>query len=169
MQPCRKIWRQSWRCFSLATRVSYPVEVNMKAIEMRLAGIPVKEVMEQLGIRNKTQVKSWMKWYRNDELNRLEQPGGKQYSYGKGPEYMSELEKLKTENRFLKQQLDVLKKYKEMERRYHKDCSEVDGVYPRRCECNTSLCMDRNFTSYLLPLESYLWTREEGCCSGEDS
>lgn len=55
MQPCRKIWRQSWRCFSLATRVSYPVEVKMKAIEMRLAGIPVKEVMEQLGIRNKTQ------------------------------------------------------------------------------------------------------------------
>lgn len=103
----------------MATRVSYPVEVKMKAIEMRLAGIPVKEVMEQLGIRNKTQVKTWMKWYRNDELNRLEQPVGKQYSYGKGPEYMSELEKLKTENRFLKQQLDVLKKFKEMERRYH--------------------------------------------------
>ncbi len=39
----------------MATRVSYPVEVKMKAIEMRLAGIPVKEVMEQLGIRNKTQ------------------------------------------------------------------------------------------------------------------
>ncbi|HDT7699528.1 TPA: helix-turn-helix domain-containing protein, partial [Enterococcus faecium] len=95
------------------------VQVKMKAIEMRLAGIPVKEVMEQLGIRNKTQVKTWMKWYRNDELNRLEQPVGKQYSYGKGPEYMSELEKLKTENRFLKQQLDVLKKFKEMERRYH--------------------------------------------------
>ncbi|MCM3786791.1 hypothetical protein M3231_28105 [Neobacillus mesonae] len=103
----------------MATRVSYPVEVKMKAIEMRLAGIPVKEVMEQLGIRNKTQVKTWMKWYCNDELNRLEQPVGKQYSYGKGPEYMSELEKLKTENRFLKQQLDVLKKFKEMERRYH--------------------------------------------------
>lgn len=103
----------------MATRVSYPVEVKMKAIEMRLAGIPVKEVMEQLGIRNKTQVNTWMKWYRNDELNRLEQPVGKQYSYGKGPEYMSELEKLKTENRFLKQQLDVLKKYKEMERSCH--------------------------------------------------
>ncbi|MCM3781412.1 IS3 family transposase [Neobacillus mesonae] len=94
----------------MATRVSYPVEVKMKAIEMRLAGISVKEVMEQLGIRNKTQVKTWMKWYRNDELNRLEQPVGKQYSYGKGPEYMSEMEKLKTENRFLKQQIDVPKK-----------------------------------------------------------
>ncbi|OUT33207.1 transposase, partial [Priestia aryabhattai] len=28
----------------MRTRVSYPVEVKLKAIEMRLAGIPVKEV-----------------------------------------------------------------------------------------------------------------------------
>jgi len=103
--------------FALATRVSYPIEVKMKAIEMRLAGIPVKEVMEQLNIRNKTQVETWMRWYRKGEWNRLEQPVGKQYSYGKGPEYASELEKVKAENRFLKQQLDLLKKYREMERR----------------------------------------------------
>ncbi|EFU42665.1 transposase [Paenibacillus vortex V453] len=32
----------------MATRVSYPVEVKEKAIEMRLDGIPVKEIMEQL-------------------------------------------------------------------------------------------------------------------------
>lgn len=32
---------------------------------MRMAGVPVKEVMEQLNIRNKTQVKTWMKWYRS--------------------------------------------------------------------------------------------------------
>ncbi|MBG9786649.1 transposase, partial [Brevibacillus laterosporus] len=44
---------------------------------------------------------------------------GKQYTYGKGAEFTSELEKLKQENRFLKQQLDVLKKYKEWERRCH--------------------------------------------------
>lgn len=60
-----------------------------------------------------------MKWYREGELQRLEQPVGKQYSFGKGPEYTSELEKVKAENRFLKQQLDVLKKYKELERRCH--------------------------------------------------
>ncbi|KRE46167.1 transposase [Paenibacillus sp. Soil522] len=101
----------------MATRVSYPVETKMKAIEMRLAGVPVKEIMEQLHIRNKTQVKTWMKWYRDGQLNRLEQPVGKQYAYGKGPEYASELEQLKVENRFLKQQLDVLKKYKKMKRR----------------------------------------------------
>lgn len=103
----------------MATRVSYPMEVKLKAIEMRLAGIPVKEVMNELNIKNVTQLKVWMKWYREGELHRLDQPVGKQYSYGKGPEYTSELEKVKAENRFLKQQLDVLKKYKELERRCH--------------------------------------------------
>jgi transposase-like protein len=103
--------------FTLATRVSYPVELKMKAIEMRLAGVPVKEVLEQLNIRNKTQLETWIRWYRAGETHRLEQPVGKQYSFGKGPEYASELEKLKAEVRFLNQQLDVLKKYKELERR----------------------------------------------------
>jgi len=93
----------------------------MKAIELRLAGVPVKEVMEELDIRNVTQLKVWMAWFRNNELHRLEQPVGKQYSYGKGPEHTSELEKVKAENRFLKQQLDVLKKYKEMERRWNRE------------------------------------------------
>ena len=102
----------------MATRVSYPLEVKMKAIEMRLAGIPVKEVMGQLNIRNESQVNTWMRWYRSGELNRLEQPVGKQYSYGKGPEYTTELEKVKAENQFLKQQVDLLKKFKEMERRW---------------------------------------------------
>ncbi|MNW21917.1 hypothetical protein D3C71_2231090 [compost metagenome] len=49
-------------------------------------------------------------------MHRLEQPVGKQYSYGKGPKYKSETEKLRAENRFLKQQIEVLKKFKEWER-----------------------------------------------------
>lgn len=102
----------------MAARVSYPLEVKMKAIEMRLAGIPVKEILDQLNVRNKTQIETWMRWYRSGELKRLEQPVGKQYSYGKGPEYTSELEEVKAENRFLKQQVDLLKKFEEMERRY---------------------------------------------------
>jgi len=52
----------------VGTRVSYPVEVKMKAIEMRLAGVPVKEVMEELNIRNYTQLRTWMRWYRNGIL-----------------------------------------------------------------------------------------------------
>lgn len=67
----------------MATRVSYPAEVKMKAIEMRLAGVPVKQVMEELCIRNVTQLKTWMKWYRNGELHRFQKPVGKQYTYRK--------------------------------------------------------------------------------------
>ncbi len=100
----------------MATRVSYPVEIKMKAIEMRLENVPVREVMEQLNIKNETQLKTWMRWYRAGELHRLEQPVGKQYSYGKGPKYESEIERLQLENRFLKQQVEVLKKFKELER-----------------------------------------------------
>jgi transposase-like protein len=60
----------------LATRVSYAVEIKMRAIEMRLANIPVKEIMDQLNIRNETQLKTWMRWYRAGDLHRLEQPMG---------------------------------------------------------------------------------------------
>ncbi|WP_375541263.1 IS3 family transposase [Paenibacillus sp. L3-i20] len=98
----------------MGTRLSYPVEVKMKAIEMRLVGVPVKDVMDQLLIRNKTQLKTWMKWYRNGEVHRLEQPVGKQYSFNKGPEFSTELARLEAENRFLKQQIDPIKKVQGM-------------------------------------------------------
>lgn len=87
--------------------------------------------MEQLNIRNQTQLKTWMNWYRNGEIHRLEQPVGKQYSYGKGPEYASEVERLRAENRFLKQQLDVLKKYKELERRCRRNRHPLDRVHSK--------------------------------------
>ncbi|MBT2635604.1 helix-turn-helix domain-containing protein [Bacillus sp. ISL-26] len=100
----------------MGKRVSYPTDVKMKAIKMRLAGVPVKEVLKELNIRNKTQLKTWMKWYKAGELHRFEQPVGKQYSFG--PEYENETEKLKAENRYLKQQIEVLKKYEELERKW---------------------------------------------------
>ena len=102
----------------MGTRVSYPIEVKMKAIEMRLAGIPVKQVLEELAIKNESQLKTWMKWYREGEMHRLHQPVGKQYTFGKGPEYESEEERLQIENRYLKQQIEVLKKYAELERKW---------------------------------------------------
>ncbi|AME05428.1 transposase [Bacillus sp. SDLI1] len=101
----------------MRTRVSYPVEVKQKAVEMRLAGVPVKEIMQELNIKNKTQVQTWVRWYKAGDTHRFEQPVGKQYSYGKGPEYSSELEKLQAENRYLRQQNEVLKKYNELERK----------------------------------------------------
>lgn len=41
----------------MATRVSYPYEVKMKAIEMRLSGILVKQVLKELNIENHRQLK----------------------------------------------------------------------------------------------------------------
>ncbi len=101
----------------MRARVSYPVEVKQKAVEMRLAGVPVKEIMQELNIKNKTQVQTWVRWYKAGDTHRFEQPVGKQYSYGKGPEYSSELEKLQAENCYLRQQNEVLKKYNELERK----------------------------------------------------
>ncbi|OLQ48528.1 transposase [Bacillus licheniformis] len=101
----------------MGTRVSYPVEVKQKAVEMRLAGVPMKEIMQELNIKNKTQVQTWVRWYKAGDTHRFEQPVGKQYTYGKGPEYSSELEKLQAEIRYLRQQNEVLKKYNELERK----------------------------------------------------
>ncbi|MEJ3719934.1 IS3 family transposase [Paenibacillus polymyxa] len=136
----------------MATRVSYPVEVKMKGIEMRLTGIEMKEVMEQLNIQNKTQVKTWMRWYRSGEWNRLEQPVGKQNSYSKGPEHTSELEKIKAKNQYLKQQLDLLKKVqgdgKEVSPRI-----VVKWIESIREEVSvTQKCMDWAFSCHLLSL-----------------
>ncbi|QNV51826.1 hypothetical protein GE573_00724 [Bacillus velezensis] len=101
----------------MRARVSYPVEVKQKAVEMRLAGVPVKEIMQELNIKNKTQVQTWVRWYKAGDTHRFEQPVGKQYTYGKGPEYSSDLEKLQAEIRYLRQQNEVLKKYNELERK----------------------------------------------------
>ncbi|MEC1992134.1 helix-turn-helix domain-containing protein, partial [Bacillus subtilis] len=47
----------------MGTRVSYPVEVKQKAVEMRLAGVPMKEIMQELNIKNNTPIKTWDRWY----------------------------------------------------------------------------------------------------------
>jgi transposase len=36
----------------MGTRVSYPAEVKLEDVKLRLEGTPVKAVMEQLNIRN---------------------------------------------------------------------------------------------------------------------
>ncbi|MBK3493791.1 hypothetical protein JFL43_02735 [Viridibacillus sp. YIM B01967] len=56
----------------MGKRVSYPYEVKMKTIEMRLAGKPMKYVLNEVNIRHKTQVETWMLWYKNGEIHRFE-------------------------------------------------------------------------------------------------
>ena len=55
--------------------------------------LTTKEIMEKHGIKNKSQIETWMRWYRANEIHRFDQPIGKQYSFGHGPEFASENEK----------------------------------------------------------------------------
>lgn len=100
-------------------RVSYSVETKYKAVEMKAAGFSTKEIMEELNIRNRTPVETWWRWYRNGESYRFSQHVGKQYTYGKGLEELSEVEQLKLENKRKDIELDILKKYKPLERKWY--------------------------------------------------
>lgn len=88
---------------------AYSVETKLACIEMKKAGKSTKVIMETLGIKNKSQVRIWWRWYQNDELYRFYQPVGKQYTYGKGMEELSEVEQLRL-------QVELLKKYQSLVR-----------------------------------------------------
>ena len=45
----------------MGTRVHYPEEIKWEAIKMKQSGKTNKEIMDQLGIKNKSQIKTWMK------------------------------------------------------------------------------------------------------------
>lgn len=71
-----------------------------------------------MGIKNITQIKTWWRWYRKGEHYRLRQPVGKQYTFGKGPECEAVEETLSLQIKFLRQQVELLKKYSKMEREW---------------------------------------------------
>ena len=101
----------------MATRVHYSPDIKGQAIKMKKEGRTISDIMLSLNIKNKTQVKTWWKWYRDGETHRFEQPVGKQYTYNKGVAAFSEVESLKLENRQLKTRLEILGKFLEMQRR----------------------------------------------------
>ena len=98
-------------------RVAYSVDTKNKAVEMKLQGYSTKQVMQELNIKNKTQVETWFRWYKNAETHRFHQPVGKQYSYNKGIAELSEIDQLKLELQRKEVELEILKKYKELERK----------------------------------------------------
>jgi transposase len=100
----------------MGKKIAYSEEVKKAVVEMKLSGeYSNREIMDKFGITNVTQVKRWVQWYREGQQYRLAQGIGKQYSYGKGTEELSENEQLKRENEYLKAQLEILKKYQEIE------------------------------------------------------
>ena len=99
-------------------RIMHSYETKMKAIELKIKGYSNSQVRKELGLKNNSQVQTWWTWYRNGETYRFKQPVGKQYSYGKGPEGSTPEETMKLRIQSLEQQIELLKKYKEMERKW---------------------------------------------------
>ena len=88
----------------------FSIEIKLAYIKMKKAGKSNKVIMDTLGIKNATQVKTWWRWYQNDELYCFHQPVGKQYTYGKGMKQLSEVEQLRL-------QVELLKKYQSLVRK----------------------------------------------------
>lgn len=57
----------------MGTLVSYPneIEIKIKAVEMKLSGVPTKHILEELNIRNDSQLEMRVRWYKNGELERF--------------------------------------------------------------------------------------------------
>ncbi|MDL4842629.1 hypothetical protein [Aquibacillus rhizosphaerae] len=62
-----------------------------------------------------------MKWYKSGEVHRFDQPIGKQYTFGHGPEFMSDAEKKDRQVSNLKMENEILKKYLELEKELGKE------------------------------------------------
>ena len=52
-------------------RAAYSVNTKNKAVEMKLQGYSIKQVMLEVNIINKTQVETWYRWYKNGETYRF--------------------------------------------------------------------------------------------------
>ena len=53
----------------------YSSETKWAVVKDKMSGrLTNKEIMEKYGIKNESQIKTWMKWYRNNEMHRFDQP-----------------------------------------------------------------------------------------------
>ena len=96
--------------FFVGIRVHYPPEVKLNAVNMRLAGHSKQEIMKALGIKNDTQIETWVRWYHKGETHRFHQPVGKQYKYNKGIGELPEIERLMLRVRQLEMHNELLGK-----------------------------------------------------------
>jgi transposase len=102
----------------------YSNEIKWAVVKDKMSGeFTNQEIMEKYGIKNVSQIKTWMKWYRENQIYRFDQPIGKQYSYGHGPESSNDEEKKERQMNHLKQENEILKKYLEIEKELKKKSS----------------------------------------------
>lgn len=111
------------RCFCVGKNV-YTNEVKWAVVKDKMSGqLTNREIMEKHGIKNVSQIKTWMKWYRENQIHRFDQPIGKQYTYGLGPDNSSDEEKREHKMNHLTQENEILKKYLEIEKELKKKSS----------------------------------------------
>lgn len=93
----------------------YSAELKWSVVKDKLSGqYSNQQIMEKYGIKNVSQIKTWMRWYRNNEMHRFDQPIGKQYSFGHGPVYTSNEDKKNRQIENLEMENEILKKYLEI-------------------------------------------------------
>ncbi|GLI83099.1 transposase [Rossellomorea marisflavi] len=103
----------------MGKKVFYPEEVKKEVVRLKLEGhYSNQELMDMYGIKNRSQIKTWVKWFKNDESHRFAQPLGKQYSYGKGPDEDSELAQLRKKVAYYEMREELVGKYREIERKW---------------------------------------------------
>lgn len=99
----------------------YSSETKWAVVKDKMSGqFTNEEIMEKHGIKNVSQIKTWMKWYRENQVHRFNQSIGKQYTYGHGPDTQSEEDKKARQLSHLKQENEILKKYLEIKKELEK-------------------------------------------------
>jgi len=98
-------------------KTNYAADIKWAVVKAKMTGeLTNEQIMMKYGIKNKSQIKTWMKWYRNNELYRFDQPIGKQYSYGHGPEGQSETDNMNRKMAHLEMENEILKKFMAIEK-----------------------------------------------------
>lgn len=96
-------------------KTHYSAEIKWAVVKAKLVGeLTNEEIMGKFWVKNKSQIKTWMRWFRNTEIYRFDQPIGKQYSYGHGPEGQSPEDKITRKIAHLEMENEILKKYMEL-------------------------------------------------------
>lgn len=93
----------------------YSSAVKWAVVKDKLSGeLSNREIMEKYSIKNRSQINTWMRWYKENQIHRFDQPIGKQYSYGHGPDWKSKDDKKNAQIDHLKMENEILKKYLEV-------------------------------------------------------
>lgn len=99
----------------------YSSETKWAVVRDKMSGqFTNDEIMKKYGIKNVSQIKTWMKWYRENQVHRFNQPIGKQYTFGHGPETQSDEENKERQITHLQMENEILKKYLEIEKELKK-------------------------------------------------